>query len=234
MKKYFKQLPHQPIIKNFDNIYSLTGSMQLFGVFKYSRNMVILKDGNDLCLVNPVRLNGKEEEKLLEMGTIKSILKLGRLHSVDLPYYMNKFSPELWASSKDSFVQQHNYTISCDLENVSELPFLEMKIYSFKTSKENEAVAFIPQNGGILLSCDALVNMKRVDPMANWLVRTLSKLLPSPTYIGPNWFKVMKPEKKDFLEILNFKFDKMISAHGPILENQADEKIRSYIQNFKF
>jgi hypothetical protein len=95
MKNYFKQLPHQKIQKNYENIYSLMGSMKLFGVFKYSRNMVILKDGDNLCIVNPVRLNEGEKKKLLELGKIHSILKLGRLHSVDLPYYMDKFSPKL-------------------------------------------------------------------------------------------------------------------------------------------
>jgi hypothetical protein len=146
MKNYFKQLPHQKIQKNYENIYSLMGSMKLFGVFKYSRNMVILKDGDNLCIVNPVRLNEGEEKKLLELGKIHSILKLGRLHSVDLPYYMDKFSPKLWASSKDSFVQDHNYSIDIDLETNPNLPLLNMQIYSFKTSKENEAIAYLPQD----------------------------------------------------------------------------------------
>lgn len=210
------------------------GSMKLFGVFKYSRNMVILKDGDDLCLVNPVRLDKSEEKKLLELGKIHSILKLGRLHSVDLPYYMDKFSPKLWASSRDSFVQEYKYQIDIDLETNPELPFLDMQIYSFRTTKQNEAIAFLPQDRGIVLACDALVNMKKIDPMANWLVRTLSKVLPEPTYIGPNWFKAMKPSRDDFKEILKFKFDKMIPAHGPILDNGANEKIKSYISSFKF
>ena len=234
MKKYFKQLPHQRIQKEYENIYSLMGSMQLLKIFKYSRNMVILKDRNNLCLVNPVRLDETEEKKLLALGNIHSILKLGRLHSVDLPYYMDKFSPKLWASTNDSFVKENKYEIDIDLETNPKLPILEVQIYSFKTSKQNEAIAFLPQDEGIVMACDALVNMKQSDPMGNWLVRTLSKLLPEPTYIGPNWFKVMKPSKEDFEEIVKFKFNKMIPAHGPILDYKADEKIRDYINSFKF
>jgi hypothetical protein len=234
MKNYFKQLPHQIITKNYESIYSLMGSMKLFGVFKYSRNMVILKDGENLCLVNPVRLSEKEEQKLISMGKVHSILKLGRLHSVDLPYYMDKFSPKLWASSNDSFVQKHNYNIDLDLEKVKSIPFLGLQIYNFKTSKENEAVAFLPQDNGIILACDAFVNMKKIDPMANWLVKTLSKLLPEPTYIGPNWFKVMKPKKIDFDNILKFEFESMIPAHGPILKPKASKEIKDYVNRFKF
>lgn len=234
MMNYFRQLPHKKISKNYENIYSLMGSMKLLGIFKYSRNMVILKEGEKLCLVNPVRLDETEELKLLELGKVHSILKLGRLHSVDLPYYMDKFSPKLWASESDSFVKSHNYSIDIDLDKTNKLPFLEMKIYSFITSKENEAVAFLPQEKGIMLSCDAFVNMNKFDPMANCLVRTLSKLLPEPTYIGPNWYKVMKPKKEDFDEVLSFKFDKMIPAHGPILKQEAFQKIKDYVDNFKF
>lgn len=226
-------MPHHSITQNFENIYSLVGSMKLFGIFKYSRNMVILKEGDKLCLVNPVRLNEREEAKLLKLGKVYSILKLGRLHSVDLPYYMDKFSPKLWASGNDSFVKEHNFKIDIDLEQVSKLSFFDMKIYSFKTSKENEAVAILPHENGILLSCDAFVNMKKEDPMANWLVRTLSKLLPEPTYIGPNWLKIMKPNKEDFDNILQNSFDIMIPAHGPILQNQADKKINDYILKLK-
>jgi hypothetical protein len=234
MKNYFKLMPHQSISENYNNVYSLIGSMQLFGIFKYSRNMIILKDGDRLCLVNPVRLNEEEEKKLLSMGKIHSILKLGRLHSVDVPYYMDKFSPKLWASCEDSFLKKHDYSIDIDLEKTSSIPFLDIQIYSLKTSKENEAVAYLPQDGGVLLACDALVNMKKIDPMANWLVRTLSKILPEPTYIGPNWYKAMKPKKEDFEDILKFKFDKMIPAHGPILKGNADKKIKEYVNRFKF
>lgn len=210
------------------------GSMQLFGLFKYSRNMVILKDGDNLCLVNPVRLNETEEKKLLSIGKIYAILKLGRLHSVDLPYYMDKFSPQLWASNNDSFVIDNNYKIDIDLEGTEKLPFLGISLFNFKTSKQNEAVAFLPQNDGILLSCDAFVNMKKNDPMANWLVRTLSKLLPEPVYIGPNWYKIMKPQKKEFEQVLKFQFNTMIPAHGEPLTGNAQKKLAEYIQNFKF
>ena len=234
MKKYFKIMQHQTITPVFENVYSLVGSMKLFNLFKYSRNMIILKDSDRLCLVNPVRLNEEEEQKLLSMGKIHSILKLGRLHSVDIPYYMDKFSPKLWASCEDSFLKKYDYSIDIDLEKTSSIPFLDIQIYSFKTSKENEAVAYLPQDGGVLLACDALVNMKKIDPMANWPVRTLSKILPEPTYIGPNWYKAMKPKKEDFEDILKFKFDKMIPAHGPILKGQADMKMKDYLDSFKF
>lgn len=232
MNRYFKILPHQKLKQKYENIYTLVGSMQLFKVFKYSRNMVILKSGNKLCLVNPIRLSAQEEKKLLELGSIHAILKLGRLHSVDLPYYMDRFSPKLWASRKDSFVQAHNYPIDIDLETDPELPFLDLQIYSFKTSKENEAIAFLPKEGGIVLACDAFVNMKKIDPMANWIVKLLSNLLDEPTYIGPNWYKIMRPSKEDFDKVLSFDFDKMIPAHGPILDRGANKKIRQYLDNF--
>jgi hypothetical protein len=196
--------------------------------------MVILKEGDKICLVNPIRLNEEEEQKLLSMGEIFSILKLGRLHSVDVPYYIDKFKPQLWASKKDSFLNERDYLVDIDLDKTDEIPFMNMKIYSFKTSKENEAVALLPQEDGILLSCDSLVNMNEEDPMANWLVRVLSKLLPTPAYIGPNWFKVMKPKKEDFQNLLKFNFNILIPAHGSALKENAKIKILSYVEKFKF
>lgn len=234
MKKYFPLYPHNKINNLFDGVYSVTGSMRLFKSFRYSRNMVILKEGEKLCLVNPIRLEKSEEQKLLELGKIHSILKLGRLHSVDIPYYMDQFSPALWASSKDDFVIKNNLKIHTDIEETSQFDFLDLEVYSFQTSKENEAVAFLPQDNGILLACDALVNMGPEDPYANWLVKKLSKFLPKPTLIGPNWIKVMKPKKSDFDEVLKYDFKTFIPAHGPGIFENAKEILTAYIEDYNF
>ena len=44
----------------------------------------------------------------------------------------------------------------------------------------------------------------------------------------------MKPKKEDFLNILKFKFENFIPAHGPILKGKANSKIQLYVDKFKF
>ncbi len=65
--KYFPLMKHSDIENIFDDIYEIRGSMRLFKVFGYARNMTILKDGDDLILINPVRVDGETEKRLMDI-----------------------------------------------------------------------------------------------------------------------------------------------------------------------
>lgn len=229
--KHFATLHHGELVTIFPEVLSVKGTMQLFGLFRYSRNMTVLKNGNSLILVNPVRLSSEGETTLLGHGNIDHILKIGSLHSVDIPYYMDTFSPKLWMLNDDKSLD--DYKADYFLNDHPTLPFLDLKVHVFEGSKIPEAVLVMPSNGGVLLSCDSLVNMTADDEHANGLVRTLSKLLPKPTYIGPNWVKIAKPTKTSFTEILGFAFENLVPAHGePVLKN-AKEELEGYFSTYK-
>ncbi len=229
--KHFRTLHHGKLVTIFPDVLLVKGTMRLFGVFRYSRNMTVLKSGNSLILVNPVRLSSEGEEALLAHGSIDHILKIGSLHSVDIPYYMDTFSPKLWMLNDDKSLD--DYKADDVLNDHPTLPFLDLKVHVFEGSKIPEAVLVMPSNGGVLLSCDSLVNMTADDEHANGLVRTLSRLLPKPTYIGPNWVKIAKPSKKSLTDILDFEFKHLVPAHGdPVLEN-AKEELEGYFSTYK-
>ncbi len=229
MKKYHKLLPHREVLEILPSVYSVTGTMRLFGLFQYSRNMVILKEGSDLAIVNPVRVNEFELNKIRKLGNIKHIFKIGRLHSVDVPFYMDKFSPKLWVSEGDDALPE--YKADYFFNEYSVLPFMKIKVIPIASSKLPETILLVLSDGGCLLSCDAFVNMT-TDPMANWLTGKLSKLLPQPTFIGPNWIKLAKPPKKEMLQVLDHKFSHLVSAHGPPVLNDAYEQLNQYLKAY--
>jgi hypothetical protein len=162
--------------------------------------MVIIKEGTNLALINPIRVDEKMEKELLALGTITHIFKIGALHSVDIPYYMDKFSPELWMLKDDKSLP--NYKTDNYLDENQTLPFRQIRSFNLISSQVPECVLLLPEHNGVLLSCDSIVNMQG-DPekMGNFLVRTLSKLLSYPVYIRPNWVKFAKPKEQDFNDI---------------------------------
>ena len=229
MKKYFKLLPHGQLKEIVPSIYMITGTMKLFGIFQYSRSMTILKNKNELALVNPVRVNDTELDKICQLGEIKHIFKIGRLHSVDVPFYLDKFSAKLWVSKGDNALP--NYKPDYIFNDFDKLPFMDIKVIPINGSKLPETVLLVPQNGGSILSCDAFVNMGP-DSRANWLTGNLMKLLKQPTYIGPNWVKRAKPPKQEMLRVLDFDFCNLIPAHGPAILKDADIRLRNYLESW--
>lgn len=228
-KKYFRLLPHGSLKEVLPNIFTVVGTMRLFGLFRYSRVMTILRENETLAIINPVRVNEKLLGEIQQLGQIKYLLKIGQLHSVDVPFYMDRFSPELWINKGDSSVGQYN--ASKYFDDVDEIPILRCKVKKIVGSKIKESVLLTPADGGSLHTCDAFVNMG-ADPNHNWLTAKLSNFLPEPTYIGPNWIKMAKPPESSMRAVLDFEFENLLSAHGEPILGRAKEKIEKYVDGF--
>ena len=55
-----------------------------------NRNMIVVRNGTELTIVNAVRLNNKNLEILDELGTVKNIIRLGDFHGLDDQFYIDK------------------------------------------------------------------------------------------------------------------------------------------------
>ena len=55
------------------------------------------------------------------------------------------------------------------------------------------------------------------------------------TIVGPIWLKLMTPENEslesEFLRLLELKFDKLLSAHGTFLEQDAHEAVQVAVRS---
>src|SRR5690606_20986285 len=142
------------------------GTMRIFGLFQFSRVMTIIRKVHELILLNPVRVDDNMLSEISRLGDIKYLLKIGQLHNVDVPCYMDKFSPKLWVNKGDPSIG--DYEPDGYFEDNEVLPFLNAKTMIIKGSKIKESVLFSREDGGCLHSCDAFVNMG-VDPNNNWL-----------------------------------------------------------------
>lgn len=74
-ENYAPVYPHDPIVEIFENIYLLRGSIQLGFGLSMNRNMIIIKQNNELTLINAVRMFEAELEKLEALGAIKHLIQ---------------------------------------------------------------------------------------------------------------------------------------------------------------
>ena len=89
-------MQHGPIEEITNDVFWVQGSIQLAPGIRLMRNMVIVRSGEELTLVSPVRLSPGGEAELKRLGTVRHVVKIGFFHGVDDAYYRERFSATYW------------------------------------------------------------------------------------------------------------------------------------------
>jgi hypothetical protein len=227
---YAPAYPHDPIEEIGQDVFMVRGTIRLNALMRITRNMTIIRHQGALTLVDPIRLTPEGEGQLKRLGEVRRILRLGALHGVDDPYYVDNFGAELWSQAGGSKYTQP--PIDVTLTEDTELPFPDAKVFCFNETVEPESYLLIECGGGLLLSCDAIQHYGDYRHN-NLLARTVMPFIgfPSTTIIGPLWLKMMTPKggslKGDFERLLTLKFDSLLSAHGSFRATGAHAAVQA-------
>ncbi len=89
--------PHQAIQAIADDLFMARGSIGFNRFVRLSRNMAIVRSGNELTLIDPIRLNERGLRDLDALGVVKHIVRLGGGHGSDDPFYVDRYRALLWA-----------------------------------------------------------------------------------------------------------------------------------------
>ena len=224
--------PHGSIEKIAENVFMVRGSIMLNPITRICRNMAIVKEGDTLTLINPIRLNSEGLEALEAQGTVKHILRLGAFHGLDDPFYMDRYKPQFWSQEGGETYPEpkpaHVLSDGCPL------PFDGGEIHCFHGTKEPECVLLMKEQR-LLLTCDAIQHYGDYS-YNNFLARLLMPFIgfPKRTLIGPIWLKHMSEDaaslRPQFEQIADLDFDSLFSAHGTFLQSGAQENVRKAIE----
>jgi hypothetical protein len=221
---YAPVYPHDAIEPIADDVFMVRGSIRLNALMRITRNMGIIRHGGELTLVDPIRLDDAGEAQLRGLGEVKRILRLGSLHGVDDPYYVDTFEAELWSQAGGTAYPRP--AIDRELTESTPLPFPDGELFCFAGTKQPESILLLKRSGGILFTCDAIQHYG--DYRHNNLPARLVMPwigFPRTTVIGPIWLKVMTPEggslKSEFERLLRWQFEGLLSAHGSYLRSGA-------------
>jgi hypothetical protein len=220
--------PHDPIEEIAGDIFMVRGSVRMNALMRITRNMAIVRHQRELSLVNPIRLDEQGERQLLALGDIKRILRLGPLHGLDDPYYVERFGAEFWAQAESQTYPEPK--IEQRLAVDRPLPFPDAELFAFEGTKQPESALLIRRDPGILLTCDAIQHYG--DYRHNTLLARLVMPrigFPKTTVVGPIWLKIMTPEggslKSEFERLLTLDFDCLLSAHGSLLTSGTKDSV---------
>jgi len=216
--------PHDPIEKIDDEVYMVRGSIKMNPVVRISRNMAIIRDGHDLTLINPLRLDPAGESQLEALGTVRRVLRTGAFHGLDDPYYIDRHDAEFWCQPGGETYPLPS--IDHEISAQSELPFPDADLFCFSATKQPECIIRLKRSKTVLLTCDAIQHYGDYSN-SNFVARAMLPFIgfPKTTLIGPIWLKFMTPEgvslKTEFERLLEWDFEALLSAHGTFRESGA-------------
>ncbi|GJM13229.1 MAG: hypothetical protein DHS20C12_16320 [Pseudohongiella sp.] len=225
--------PHGKIEEIAEDLFMLRGSIKMNPLVRITRNMGIVRSGDELCLINPVRVNAKVEAELEKLGKIKHVMRLGCFHGVDDPYYVEKFGAQMWAQSGGTTYTEPK--IDKELDSIAPLPFDNGEIFEFAGTKQPECALLIDRGRGTLFTCDAIQNYGDYS-YNNIAAKILMPFIgfPRTTLVGPIWLKFQTPEdeslESEFRRLLGLRFDRLLAAHGTLLESGAHAAVEKAIE----
>ena len=227
---YAPAYPHDPIAQIRDDVFIARGSIKMNPLVRITRNMVILRHNGELTLVDPIRLNDDGESQLKALGEVKRILRLGPMHGIDDPWYVDKFGAQLWAQPGGTTYTTPPIDVAVDA--ATELPFPGASLFEFNGTVQPEAALLLAD--GLLITCDAIQHYGDYSNN-NWVARQMMPRIgfPMTTIVGPVWLKLMTPEggnlRSEFERLAQLPFDALFAAHGTLLESGANNAVRTAI-----
>lgn len=210
---------HGPITEVFPDVFFVTGSYRFGPGLGITRNMVIVRQGDELVLVNSVRLSREGEARLAELGKVKHVVRIGAFHSLDDPYMKDRFAPELWAPPGTTY--KTGLAFDRKLEPGSG-PIEGATVFAFENGRRPEVAILLERDGGILLTCDSYQNWTTFDGCTVLGGLMMRAMRFGPTLIGGPWVKAMGPNvRADFDRLRDLEFQHLLSAHGTPLKGTA-------------
>ncbi|MCB0417578.1 MAG: hypothetical protein KDD39_08010 [Bdellovibrionales bacterium] len=230
VKAFPEAKPHLSPVQIFPNIYCVTGTVRLSRWIQAPRNMFIFKQGDSLCLVHSVRLNEDGLKELDKLGKVTDLVRIGWFHGMDDPFYLDRYQPTYWGlpgGQTNRKIQPHK-----KLEDGGAFPIPGSTVQIFTTTKRPEAVVRLESNGGILLTCDAIMNLDGKGFGYNWLARVGLQLQREPAVrSGPLWRKFCEPKVDDYRRIQTLSYRHLLSGHGDPVMNTAHLAVDKLIEN---
>ena len=222
----------QTPLPDSSDLFLVHGSVRMGPGVRISRNMVIVRQNQELTLISPVRLSAIEEAKLEALGTVAHVMRIGYFHGLDDRYYVDRYGAQFWCQAgSDNYAEPK---ADHRLEEEGTLPISEAELFVFKETKHPECALLLRRHGGVLITCDSAQHF------ADWSycsfpARIASRLMgfSLTTQIGPPWKKAMTPAggslQSDFQRLLQLEFEHLIGAHGGLCRGGAHEKLREAV-----
>lgn len=235
MSDFQPALPHGPLTEVFPDVFFVTGTMreEFFGsMWQFSRNMTVVREDGRLTIVNSVRLDTKGLEELDRLGTVANVVRIGDMHGIDDPFYLDRYHATFWAMPGMDI--QSGLTVDKSLTTGGEMPFRDCTFFAFETTKMPEGILRLNREGGIMIACDALQNWTEPDEFFDAAtIETMRGMgFFTRANLGLAWLQMSEPKAPDFVRLKTVPFSHALCGHGEPLRDTARQEYHAAFQRF--
>lgn len=236
MSTFPAAMPHGKIQEVFKDVFFVSGTMkgEFFGsMWQFSRNMTIVRDGGKLTIMNSVRLNDEGLEALDRLGKVVNVVRLGDMHGIDDPFYVDRYQATFWALP--GMKVKDGLKVDKELAVGGEMPFSNATLFVFETVKRPECIIRLNREGGIMIACDSLQNWVEPDEFFDeTTIKTMQEMkFFRPANLGPAWMYESQPTAPDFLRLKEIPFEHALCGHGyPFINNGQKEFLNTFKEYF--
>lgn len=225
--------PHDKIQSLYPGVFLLHGSIKMGPGMRMNRNMVILQNGPELILINPVRMNEEGLAALDLLGSVSKIIRLGDFHGLDDEFYLNRYNCEFWAQQGQATYKSPSPTKIIGASTTG--PIKNSEFFIFESAIFPEAALLIKEHR-LLITTDSI--QYHADwSYFSWFTKLVFKLLGFKVglNIGGPWLKRVTPKgktlKKDFEALLILDFEAIIAAHGTLNTSGTKNLLKAEMSN---
>lgn len=225
--------PHDQIQCLYPGVFLLHGSIKMGPGMRMNRNMVILQDGSELTLINPVRMSEEGLAALDLLGKVNKVIRLGDFHGLDDEFYLNRYKCEFWAQPGQ--VTYKSPLPTRIINSSTPGPIRESEFFIFETALFPEAALLIKEHK-LLITTDS-IQYHSDWSYFSWFTKFAFRLLgfKKGLNIGGPWLKRVTSKnetlKMDFDALLALDFEVIIAAHGSITGNGAKVLLKTEMSN---
>ena len=226
LNQYPAALAHGSIKEIFKDVFFVSGAMETVLMdmdWQFSRNMIIIREGKRLIVLNSVRLSEAGLAELEALGEVTDVIRLGALHGRDDAFYVDRYGAQYWGMQ--GFDNESGLKVN-ELSSDANLPITGASLFLFTTTQIPEAILLLPQEEGIAIACDALQNWLSTDEhfCEHSTARMQQMGFFTPANVGPVWLQAAEPKADDFVRLKDVPFKHALCGHGEPLLNTAKEE----------
>ena len=193
--------------------------------------MTVVDAGDGLVVFNAIRLSEPGMVELDGLGVVKHLVKLSDSHSIDEPFYADRYKPAVWALPGASLPKlDANRSLGTDG------PISGGVVVDYgDTAGWREGAYLVPMGGGTLVTCDAIQNCADIEG-ANFLGRIVTNVMgfKGGVVVPPMWRRFQKISgpavSKTLSGVASLEFANLVTGHGPPILGGADVLVRSAIE----
>jgi hypothetical protein len=216
-------LAHGELSEVFPGVFFVTGTVGMPGALpiRFSRNMVVVREGERLVLINSVRLSEAGLAALQALGSITDVIRIAGFHGADDAFYKQRYGARIWAIQGQRYTAGFSldgpayFEADTEIDASTTLPIRDASLYSFAT-KPPEALLVLARSGGVVIAGDCLQHWAETDAYFNWLGAFMMRRLGfiRAHNVGPAWLKQAKPSASELRGVLDLDFEHVLPAHG--------------------